>query len=322
MKNQNNRKTILVTGGNGLVGSAIRDISCLYPQYNYYFTKHEDIDLTKEELVEKLFKKVKPDYVIHTAARVGGIGRNLNSSAQQFHENILMNTHLIHHAYLNKVEKILVFSSMCVYPAETQIISEDIMHKGEPFRAHWSYAHAKRMVDVQISAYKQQYGIKNYCSLIPGNMFGENDNFDLEDGHVIPSLIHKCFLAKRTNSRFEVWGNGSATREFLYAQDVAKVCIELLSREDIDELPERLIISAEKECSIKEIANKICNIFNFPIENIKWLLDKPSGQAERPSDHTFFRKYFPDFRFTDIDIALKNTIEWFNKNYPNVRGIK
>lgn len=312
---------ILITGSNGLVGSALKAISSLYSQYKYqfYFSSHEDTDLTKEEEVIDLFKKAKPHYVIHTAARVGGIGRNLNSSAQQFRENILMNTHVIHHAYLNKVEKILVFSSMCVFPADAQIITEDNMHKGEPYCDHFSYANAKRMVDIQISAYRQQYGIKNYCSVIPGNMFGENDNFDLEDGHVIPSLIHKCYIAKKNNFPFEVWGDGSATREFLYAKDVAKVCIELLSKE---ELPQRLIVSAEKEHSIKDIVEKICYIYNFPKENIKWLLDKPGGQQKRPSDHTLFRKYFPNFEFSNIDISLKKTIEWFNKNYPNIRGAK
>ncbi len=311
-------KKILVTGSDGLVGSAIRNISHIYPQYEFYFSSHNNKDLTKENDILSLFDNIKPQYIIHAAARVGGIGRNLSSPAQQFRDNILMNTHMIHYAHEFDVEKMIVFSSACVFPEDTEIIKEEDMHGGPPFHAHWSYAHAKRMVDVQIGAYKQQYEIKNYCSVIPGNMFGEKDNFDLDDGHVIPSLIHKCYLAKKNNSIFEVWGDGSATREFLYAQDVAKVCIELFK----NELPQRLIVSAEKEHSIKEIAEKICNIFNFPIENIKWLLDKPSGQTERPSDHTLFRKYFSDFRFTDIDIALKNTIEWFNKNYPNVRGVK
>jgi len=312
------KKRILVTGCSGLVGGTIRYISQLYPQYEFYFSYHKDKDLTKENDVVEVFKDSKPRYVIHTAARVGGIGRNLNSPAQQFRDNILMNTHIIHNAYKFDIEKLIVFSSMCVFPADIKIITEENMHKGEPFWAHFSYAHSKRMVDIQIEAYKQQYGIKNYCSVIPGNMFGENDNFDLEDGHVIPSLIHKCYLAKLNNSPFEVWGSGEATREFLYAQDVGRICLELLSRE---ELPHRLIVSAEKEHSIKEISEKICNIYNFPIENIKWLLDKPSGQSERPSDHTTFRKYFPDFEFTDIDIGLKNTIQWFKDNYPNVRGV-
>lgn len=312
-------KKILVTGGSGLVGTAIRNISQSYPQYEFYFSSHKDKDLTKENDVLGMFNNVEPHYVIHVAARVGGIGRNLSSPAQQFRDNILMNTHMVHYAYEFGVEKMIVFSSACVFPEDTEIIKEDNMHSGPPFCAHWSYAHSKRMVDVQIDAYKQQYGIKNYSSIIPGNMFGENDNFDLEDGHVIPSLVHKCYMAKKNNSLFEVWGDGGATREFLYAQDVGRTCIELLSR---DELPQRLIVSAEKEHSIKEIVNKICNTFNFPIENIKWLLDKPGGQSKRPSDHTLFRKHFPDFRFTDIDVALKNTIEWFSKNYPNVRGVK
>lgn len=312
------KKRVLVTGGKGLVGSAIKNISELYPQYDFYFSSHEDKDLTKENDVLSLFEEINPDYVIHTAARVGGIGRNLNSPGQQFRDNILMNTHTIHHAYESGVEKLIAFSSACVFPEDTEVIKEDVMHRGPPFCAHWSYAHAKRMVDVQIESYKQQYGIKNYCSMIPGNIFGENDNFDLSDGHVIPSLIHKCYLAKKNKSKFEIWGDGSATREFLYSKDVGRVCVELLSKDDI---PQRLIVSSEKEHSIRDMVTKICGIFDFPIDNLKWSLEKPSGQMKRPSDHTLFRKYFPDFKFSDIDIALKNTIEWFNENYPNIRGV-
>lgn len=308
------RKRILVTG-EGLVGSAIKNLQNLYP-YDFYFSSRKGTDLTKEDNVMNLFDCMKPNYVIHTAARVGGVKRNLISPAQQFRDNILINTHMIHYAYKYNVEKMIIFSSTCVFPEDIDVIREDNIHKGPPYRGHWAYAQAKRMIDIQIDSYKQQYGITNYCSVIPGSMFGENDNFDLEDGHVIPSLIHKCYLAKKNSSLLEVWGDGSVTREFVYAQDVARVCLELLYRE---ELPERLIISGEREYSIKEIVDKICNISNFPKDKTKWLLDKPRGQSDRTSDHSIFRRYFPDFKFTDIDIALKNTIEWFSKNYPNIR---
>ena len=189
-------KTILVTGANGLVGSAIKNLEESYSQYNFVYSGHKDHELTNEQDVKALFESTKPDYVIHTAARVGGIGRNLSTPADQYYCNILMNSFVIHYAHLHNVEKLLAFSSVCAFPAGAESLHENILHDGEPYPAHYSYAYSKRMVDVQIGAYKKQHNV-NYCSVIPGNIFGENDNFNLDDGHVVPSLIHKCYLAKQ-----------------------------------------------------------------------------------------------------------------------------
>jgi len=306
-------KKILVTGGSGLVGSAILRLGKKYTNYEFISTTHKEVDLTDEEEVNKLFSLVSPDYVIHTAARVGGIGRNLNSPAQQYRDNILMNTHVIHSSYKSGVDKLIAFGSVCSFPGDALSITEDILHHGEPYKAHKSYAYTKRMIDIQIEAYNSQYGT-NYCSIIPGNIFGENDNFNLEDGHVIPSLIHKCFMAKRDGTEFEVWGTGKARREFLYAEDVARVCLDLL---DVDKIPTKLIVSGEREFSIKEMAEKIASIFKYTI--IKWRPDKPEGQLSRPSDKTLFSSVLPSFSFTDVNEALEKTIQWFYNNYTEIR---
>ena len=307
------KKKILVTGGAGLVGSAIKLVEKQYPQYDFVFTTRQEHDLTKEADVASLFETTKPDYVIHTAARVGGIGRNLNSPAQQFYNNILMNTYVIHYAHLHSVNKLIAFSSVCAFPAAASIFKEDILQDGPPYPAHGAYAYAKRMVDIQVEAYNKQYGVK-YCSVIPANIFGENDNFNLEDGHVVPSLIHKCYMAKENGVPFEVWGDGKPMREFLYSADVARVCVDLLSEE---ELPQRLIVSGEHELEIKQLVEKICNIFNY--RNVSWLTDKPNGQMRRPSDKTIFNSTFDKFEFTDIDKALERTIGWFQEHYPRIR---
>tara|TARA_R110000796_G_scaffold67777_6_gene155607 strand:+ start:11599 stop:12528 length:930 start_codon:yes stop_codon:yes gene_type:complete len=306
-------KRILVTGGRGLVGSAIRDISSLYPQYDFIFTHREEYDLTKESHIDKLFLKKKPDYVIHTAARVGGIGKNLNTPAQQYFDNILMNTYMIHYAHEHNVEKLIAFSSVCAFPADSEILKEESLHDGAPFEAHGSYAYSKRMVDVQIEAYRKQYN-RQYCSVIPGNIFGENDNFNLEDGHVVPSLIHKGYLAKQNNTSLEVWGDGTPTREFLYAQDVARACVELFEKES---LPQKIIVSGDQEITIKSLIERISQVYG--LDNIKWLTDKPNGQMKRPSSKEILKKTLPNLQFTDIDVALENTIRWFEKNYPEVR---
>lgn len=307
-------KKVLVTGAGGLVGSAIASISTQYPHYEFVFSGHKQHDLTNEESVKALFEETKPDYVIHTAARVGGIGRNLETPAQQYYSNILMNTFVIHYAHLYGVQKLLAFSSVCAFPAGATELHEDILHDGEPYPAHYSYAYSKRMVDVQIHAYQQQYNT-NFCSVIPGNIFGEHDNFNLEDGHVVPSLVHKCYLAKKNNTPLEVWGDGTAYREFLYAQDVAKACIELLGRHV--ELPRRIIVSGQKETQIKDLVELICDAFDY--HNIKWLTDKPNGQLRRPTNKEVFNQTLAAFFYTDLRKAMKNTVKWFEEHYPNVR---
>jgi len=307
-------KKILITGAKGLVGSALRNIQTDHDEFDFVFSGHQEHDLTKEEDVKRLFEETKPDYVIHTAARVGGIGRNLSTPAEQFYCNILMNTFVIHYAQLYNVEKLLAFSSVCAFPAGAENFNEDILHDGEPYQAHYSYAYSKRMVDVQIGAYKQQHQV-NYCSVIPGNIFGENDNFNLEDGHVVPSLIHKAYLAARDGTSLEVWGDGSPYREFLSSRDIARVCIELLKSNK--QLPQRIIVSGEKETRISELVKMICEATG--LKDIKWLTEKPNGQMRRPTNKSIFHSTLPDFQHADLKDSINKTVEWFGKNYPNVR---
>ena len=302
-------KTILVTGGKGLVGSALKAISGEYG-YNFFFTDRSTHDLTREDDVRRLFEESRPDYVIHTAARVGGIGRNLSSPAQQFYDNILMNTYVIDQSSRHDVKKLIAFSSVCAFPASAKLFSEDILHDGAPYPAHGSYAYSKRMVDVQIEAYNSQYGL-NYCSVIPANIFGENDNFNLEDGHVVPSLIHKCFVAKKQNTTLDVWGDGSPMREFLYSKDVARVCLGLLEK---NILPQRIIVSGNQELTIKTLVDMICNLFDY--HNVSWSPEKPNGQQRRPSDKSVFNEFFPNHSFTGIEDALGETIMWLKKKLP------
>ena len=146
--------------------------------------------------VRDLYHKTLPDYVIHAAAKVGGIGLNRSRPAELFCDNILMNTHMIHCAYKFEVEKLICYTSVCTFPDDVKVLKEDLQQAGKPFEDNFAYGYAKRMVDIQIKAYRRQYGV-NYCSVIPTNLYGPNDNFSLTNGHVIASLIHKCYLAKK-----------------------------------------------------------------------------------------------------------------------------
>jgi GDP-L-fucose synthase len=307
---------ILVTGGDGLVGNAIKSIAGEFPDFQCVFATRKDADLTDRIATEKMFKKHNPDYVIHTAARVGGIGRNLNSPVLQFTDNILMNTNVIDCAHKHGVKRLIAFSSVCVFPADAPVIKEDILQNGPPFPAHMTYAYAKRMTDIHIQSYKLQFGDEvDYCSVIPGNIFGEHDNYSLEDGHVIPSLLHKSYLAKKSNNDLVVWGDGSSTREFVYAKDVARICLMLLRSEN--KMPLRLIVSGEQEYSIKEISKIICEVAGH--DKIAFDASKPNGQKKRPADHSLFRGIFPDFKFSDIKDSLRDSYLWFEKNYNETR---
>jgi GDP-L-fucose synthase len=302
---------ILITGGRGLLGSALKVVD---PRgHRMVFIDRYHCDLMKYDRVKEWVGSGFAA-VIHTAGRVGGIGRNLNSPAQQFHENIIINTNVIHACYETGVNKLIAFSSACAFPANVSPFVEENFHHGEPFPAHRSYAYAKRMVDIQIEAYRQQYNV-NYCCVIPGNLLGPGDNYSLTESHVIPALIHKAYIANKENTPLEVWGDGSASREFIYSEDLACACMDML--ESSSDLPQRLIISGEREYKIKDIAEIIAKCMK--VDSIKWLTDKPNGQLSRPSSIAKFRSMFPSFKFTNMEDAIKSSCEWFINNYSIAR---
>jgi GDP-L-fucose synthase len=302
-------KTVLITGGEGLVGSAFPKEN---DKYKFIHLTRKDGDLRNELAVKAIFEKYKPNFVIHAAAKVGGIGANLEFPAEQYFDNIMMNTLVIEYAKRNRIEKLITFGSSCSIDSDLKNYTEADLQTGCPHEFHKYYAYAKRMADVQIEAYNKEFGT-NYCSLILGNIFGEHDNFNLKYGHVIPSLVHKCFLAKKSNTPFKVWGSGNARREFIYSKDIVRVCLSLLSR---DKLPQRLIVS-NKNMAIKDIVLLISEIYEY--YNIEWETDKPEGQLNRTSNHALFNKEFPNFNYTDIKTALTNTCNWFSTNYELAR---
>ena len=308
-------KKVLVTGSSGLVGNAIRRLASEHPEFEFYFATRADGNLTQEIEVFSLFHKIKPNYVIHTAAKVGGIGGNMAGHADYFFQNILINTHVINQSYIHGVEKLLAFSSVCVFPNDVQVLREDVIHDGPPFTGNFAYAHAKRMVDVQIRAYKSQLGVKNYCSVIPGNIYGTHDLYNLVHGHVIPALIHKIYLAKKGKTDLSVWGDGKSLREFIYADDLAKVLFHLLT---LEEIPERILVSGFKTHSIKEIVDILVEASGFD-GRVVYDETKPNGQRVRISDLSLLRQIFPSYSPIDLEQGLKTSYDWFEQNYPNVR---
>ena len=296
----------IITGGTGLVGSAFKDGTKLSSRH---------YNLISEVQTRKMFMDHKPEIVIHTAATVGGLGANMNYPADFFYNNVMMNTNVINEAHIFGVKKLVCFLSTCVFPNNVEYpLDETKIHKGEPHFSNAPYAYAKRMADIQVQAYNKQYGTKYFC-VIPTNIYGPNDNFDLENGHVIPMLIHKCYLAKKDNPAFEVWGSGKPLREFIYSEDVADI-IDLLL--DKYEGTESVIISNPKEYAIKDVVDLIVKYMEFNGE-VVWLEDKPDGQFRKPSSNQKLLSIIGDYNFTPLEQGLKSTIEWFNENYNEVR---
>jgi GDP-L-fucose synthase len=294
-------RKLLVTGGNGLVGSSIISDVKIGKEY----------DLRNIDETNKMFEYHKPTHVIHCAGKVGGLSANMNYKGEFFYDNIMINTNVIESARLNNVKKLVSFLSTCVFPDNIEYpITEKKIHLGAPHFSNYPYAYAKRMADIQIRAYREQYGLE-----IPTNIYGPNDNFSLDTGHVIPMLLHKMYVAQRDNTDFVVWGSGTPLREFIYSKDIAK-----LSEWALDNYNESepIIFSNSNEISIKDLVDLLVNEFNF---KGKVIFDKtkPNGQFRKPSDNSKLKSYLPNFEFTPIEQGLKETINWFIENYDKTR---
>jgi GDP-L-fucose synthase len=299
---------ILVTGGYGLVGTE-------FAQKKYIKPTSMDIDFRNTIEVDEFFNKNHFDGIIHCAAKVGGVGGNMNYKGEFFYDNIMMNTNVIESARKHGIKKLVCFLSTCVFPDKVEYpLTESKIHLGPPHFSNDAYAYAKRMADVQIRAYKEQYGL-NYKSVIPTNIYGPNDNYDIINGHVIPSLIHKCYLARENKTDFTIWGSGKPLREFIFSKDVAKLTEWVLENYEENE---PIILSTSDEISIKNVVDIIVELMNYK-GNVVWDKDKPEGQYRKPSNNSKIKKYLPDFKFTPLYDGLKETIEYFENNYSIIR---
>jgi GDP-L-fucose synthase len=305
---------LLVTGGSGMVGRALASYC---PKAVYVGSN--DYDLKSREQTEAMFEKYKPKMVIHLAARVGGVKANTSFIADFYSDNILINTNVLNAAREHKIEKLVSMLSTCVYPDKTAYpLIEDNLHQGPPHESNFGYAHAKRMLEVHSRALRNQHGCNFICA-IPNNIFGEHDNFDLENSHVIPAIMRKIWEAKHECRDVHLWGDGSPLREFTYSKDIARALIFLLYSVNPDG---PVNIGNTKECSIREAAEKIAGVLDFN-RKIIWDTGMPSGQARKPSSNQrLFELGFNTDTFSDFNEAIKETCTWFKENYPYVRGVK
>jgi len=305
---------ILITGGTGMVGSGFKNVKT---NHDLVFVGSKDYNLLDRGETNNMISETKPDAIIHLAAKVGGVKGNTDYINDFFIQNLQMNTNLLESAHELHVNKVISFLSTCVYPDSVNYpLTEDQIHNGPPHKSNYGYAYAKRMVDIHSRSLRQQHGRKYICA-IPNNLYGPHDNFDLENGHVIPAIIRKVYEAKINGNTPNFWGSGSPLREFTYSDDIAQILLLLLEKYD-GEMP--INIGTPDEISIRELVYKICKILDFK-KPVKWDTDMPEGQHRKPSSNKRFLKLFPNYNYTSLDEGLEKTCEWFLNNYPNVRGV-
>ncbi|KAI8825634.1 GDP-keto-6-deoxymannnose 3,5-epimerase/4-reductase [Fimicolochytrium jonesii] len=321
----NPESVILVTGGTGLVGSAIKHVikTCQDPRFGalpnekWVYATSKDADLSDRTATLALFERIHPTHVIHLAAMVGGLFRNMKYQSDFLRLNLLINDNVLHAAHTYGVKKVVSCLSTCIFPDKTTYpIDETMIHSGPPHDSNYGYAYAKRLIDVQNRAYNQQYGCQ-FTSVIPTNIFGPNDNFDLEDSHVIPGLLHKCYLAKQSGQDLIVSGTGLPLRQFIYSHDLAKLFIWTL-REYDSIVPIILSVPESAEISIRDIVTHLTKSMGFT-GNVRWDKTKADGQYRKTASNKKLAELLPGFEFTPFEEALDATVKWFLENYETAR---
>lgn len=304
------RDLILVTGGAGFLGqhviSRLRDIGV--PPENLVVVLSEEYDLTREADVVRLYRDMKPDVVIHLAARVGGIGANRENPGLFFYANMAMGLHLIEHARRFGLKKFVQVGTICAYPKFTPVpFREQDLWEGYPEGTNAPYGIAKKALLVMLQAYRQQYGMSGVY-LLPVNLYGPGDNFDPNSSHVIPALVRK-FCEAKENGQDEVviWGTGKASREFLYVEDCARAIALATERYD---KPDPVNVGAGFEITIRDLAEKIRDIVGFE-GRLVWDTSKPDGQPRRCLDTSRAETEFGFRAATHFDEGLRQTIQWW-----------
>jgi GDP-L-fucose synthase len=304
-------KRIAVTGGGGFLGSFVVDALRQRGCSRIHIPRSREFDLTTVEGVEKMFSAYRPEVVFHLAAVVGGIGANRLHPGSFFYKNAIMGLHLIEAARVHGVEKTIVAGSICSYPKFTPIpFREEDLWNGYPEETNAPYGIAKKSLLVMCQAYRQEYGM-NAIFLMPVNLYGPRDNFDLESSHVIPALIRKALEAKGAGSEHLVcWGDGSPTREFLYVEDAAEGLVAGAERYDG---AEPVNLGSGFEISIKDLTEKIVRICGYE-GSLVWDTTRPNGQPRRMLDTTRAREQFGFQARTSLDEGLARTVDWYGKS--------
>ncbi|MGD2057284.1 MAG: GDP-L-fucose synthase [Anaerolineales bacterium] len=306
-------RNICVTGGAGFLGSYVLEKLAERGAEDVFVPTIDDYNLVEPGDVERMLKDADPDIVIHLAANVGGIGANQAHPAEFFYDNLMMGVQLMHQSWKRGVEKFVAIGTVCAYPKFTPIpFKEENLWDGYPEETNAPYGLAKKMLLVQSQAYREQYDF-NSLFLIPVNLYGPRDNFNLETSHVIPALIRKALEAQdRGDDQLVVWGDGSPTREFLYAQDAAEGI--LLATERFNS-SDPVNLGSGEEISIKALAERIVELTGFEGE-LMWDTSRPNGQPRRALDTSRAKERFGFEAEVSLDEGLRRTVDWYRSARP------
>jgi len=309
-------KRVIVTGGSGFLGSFVVEKLKERGAGDVFVPRSAEYDLRQPDEIESMLQDCPADMVIHLAALAGGIGANRTRPAEFFYDNLMMGVPLMHQAWKQGVEKFVAVGSICSYPKFTPLpFREENLWDGYPEETNAPYGLAKKMLLVQSQAYRQQYGY-NSIYLMPVNLFGPRDNFNLETSHVIPALIRKAVEAtERGDPELPVWGDGSPTREFLYVEDAADGIVTAAEKYNGDQ---PVNLGSGYEISIKDLVEMIVRMTSFE-GKLVWQTDKPNGQPRRGLDVTRAREYFGWSARVPFEEGMRRTIEWFKANRDKIR---
>ena len=301
---------LLVTGSSGLVGSAV----VAQPGYEFIKASSKDVDLRDYAQTLDFFKQNLPfDGIIHLAANVGGLFKNMRMPVEMYEDNMRMNMNVLRVAHELGVQRVVCFLSTCIFPdtPPSYPITVDMLHHGPPHPSNEGYAYAKRMTEVLCRLYQKEYAREYFC-VVPTNIYGPGDNFDLKNAHVIPALIHKCWIAKRDGTPFVVAGDGSPLRQFIYSEDVARLVLWAFEHyKDITK--PMMVCPPDSEVSLAEVVRLIADAFEFRGE-IMYDTSLPNGQHKKTSDSTS-----QHFVYTPLKEGIKNTVQWFLNNEDSRR---
>jgi GDP-L-fucose synthase len=306
---------VLVTGGTGLVGSALKEFK---PEWIYISSK--DCDLSDYSKVKQLLSEQRPDVIIHLAANVGGLFKNASHRLEMFNSNLIMNYNLLENAYNAGIRRVICCLSTCIFPdGLNRSLTEKDLHLGEPHHSNYGYAYAKRIMEVQCRLYNETPGFTYQC-IIPTNIYGPHDNFHLQNSHVIPGLIHKSYVSQLTaESVMRIMGTGLPKRQFIFSNDLARIIIRLIDEQKYEPI---LICSTpeNEETTILHVAKLIAN--EFGIEQVipsEQTVGENDGQQIKTANPARLLELFPDFSFTPLTYGIQQTVDWFKRSYPNIR---
>ena len=304
-------KRILITGGAGLIGTAIQNQLKSNTEYEVLSPVKSELDMTNMDQVDKVFSDFQPDVVINLAAKVGGILANKAHPVEFFEDNLLIGLNTYKYSQKYGVKNIINAGAGCGYPLNVkEPLMESDLWNGVPQIESIAYSTAKKLLTIMGDVYEKEYGIVS-TTFIPSNVYGPNDNYILERAHVVPALIHKIYLAtKNRDYKVEVWGDGSARRDFIFVSDVATGMLSAINAKKTSVVN----IATGRQSTIRDLVNKICLVFNYDKEVI-WNLDKPTGANSREMDTEKIKNLIPNWNPISLQQGIFDTVSWFSENY-------